>query len=64
MSKSKGTPAAVPDESDEHAGKGGSYVIGEDGRRELVARTLSREEVKSIDEDKQPKEVNDVATGS
>lgn len=49
MSKTKETPAAVPDESDEHAGKGGSYVIGADGKRVLQERTLAREEVNSID---------------
>ena len=60
MSKTKETPAAVPDESDEHAGKGGSYVIGADGKRVLQERTLSREEFEA----KQNTEVSDVATGT
>lgn len=60
MSKTKETPAAVPDESDEHAGKGGSYVIGADGKRVLQERTLSRDEFEA----KQNPEVSDVATGT
>lgn len=61
MSKTKETPAAVPDESDEHAGKGGSYVIGADGKRVLQERTLSREEAEKA---AQNTEVSDVATGT
>lgn len=61
MSKTKGTPAAVPEEADEHAGKGGSYVIGADGKRVLQERTLSREEAEKAE---QNTEVSDVAAGT
>jgi hypothetical protein len=61
VSKTKVTPAAVPDESDEHAGKGGSYVIGADGKRVLQERTLSREEAEKAE---QNTEVSDVAANS
>lgn len=58
MSKIKETPAAVPEEADEHTGRGGSYVI-ENGKRVLVERTQSREEAQKVEQ-----EVSDVATGT
>ncbi len=37
------TPAVVPAAADEHEGMGGSYLVGEDGKRVLVERTLTQE---------------------
>lgn len=54
MSKGKAEQPAA----DEHAGKGGSYVV-ENGRRVLVERTQSREDAQQVN----PK-VNDVAADS
>ena len=54
MSKGKAEQPAA----DEHAGKGGSYVV-ENGRRVLVERTQSREEAQAVKE-----EVSDVVADS
>lgn len=50
MSK-KAVKAPVPDEADEHAGKGGSYVINPEGKRDLVERTKPADEAT---QDKEP----------
>ena len=55
MSKIKTEQPAV---DDEHAGKGGSYVV-ENGRRVLVSRTQSRDEAQAVKQ-----EVNDVVVDS
>ena len=45
MSKGKAeTPATAPELVDEHAGKGGSYLVDEAGKRVLVERTLTQDE--------------------
>lgn len=59
MIKAKETPATVPDAIDEHAGRGGSYVIDENGKRVLQERTLSREQAAEA-----AVEVSDVAAGT
>jgi hypothetical protein len=35
---------------DQYAGQGGSYEIGPDGKRRRIARTLTTEEAKAIEE--------------
>ncbi len=42
------TPAVVPAAADEHEGMGGSYLVGEDGKRVLVERTLTQEEAAAL----------------
>lgn len=50
--------------ADGHAGKGGSYVVDESGKRLLVERTLSRAEAAAADAEKLKTEVNDVVADS